>query len=89
MRDRGYDDGSTPLCMTQQYRLASKSAQLSSTGISPHDLLPHIPLIRLYAVSSSPHPGIAPIPKLQLPAAVPSRAPASLSGVRVAAARTV
>ena len=60
MRERGYDDGSTPLCMIQQYLLASKSAQLSSTGISPHDLLPHIPSIHLYSLSSSPHPGIAP-----------------------------
>ena len=36
------------------------AAWLSSTGISHHDLLPHIPLIRLAAVNSSPRPGIAP-----------------------------
>ena len=35
-------------------------AWLSSTGISHHNLLPHIPLIHLSAVNSSPHPGIAP-----------------------------
>ena len=46
--------------MTQQYRLASMAAQLSSTGISHHNLLPHIPSIRLSTVNSSPHPGIAP-----------------------------
>ena len=31
----------------------------SSTGISHHNLLPHIPSIRLSTVNSSPHPGIA------------------------------
>ena len=35
-------------------------AQLSSTGISHHNLLPHIPSICLSAVNSSPRPGIAP-----------------------------
>ena len=44
---------------TQQYRLASMAAWLSSTGISHHDLLPHIPSIHLSAINSSPHPGIA------------------------------
>ena len=58
--ERGYGDGSTPLHMTQQYHLASMAAQLSSTGISHHNLLSHIPLIRLSAVKSNPHPGIAP-----------------------------
>ena len=46
--------------VTQQYRLASMAAWLSSTGISHHSLLPYIPLICLSAVNSSPHPGIAP-----------------------------
>ena len=36
------------------------AAWLSSTGISHHSLLPHISLIRLSVVNSSPHPGIAP-----------------------------
>ena len=45
--------------MTQQYRLASMDAWPSSTGISHHNLLPHIPSIRLSTVNSSPHPGIA------------------------------
>ena len=35
-------------------------AWLSSTGISHHNLLPHIPSICLSSVNSSPHPGIAP-----------------------------
>ena len=48
------------LHVTQQYRLASMAAWLSSTGISHHNLLPHIPLIHLSAVNNSPHPGIAP-----------------------------
>ena len=36
-----------PLHMTQQYCLASMAAQLSSIGISHHNLLPHFPSIRL------------------------------------------
>ena len=46
--------------MTQQHRLASMAAWISSTGISHHDLLPHIPSIRLSGVNSSPRPGIVP-----------------------------
>ena len=46
--------------MTQQYLLASMAAQLSSTGISHHSLLPHTPSIHLSTVNSSPHPGTAP-----------------------------
>ena len=57
---RGYGDGCTPLHMTQQYHLASMAAQLSSTGISHHSLLPHFPLICLSVVNRSPCPGIAP-----------------------------
>ena len=40
--------------------LASMAAWLSSTGISHHNLLPHIPSIHLSAVNSSPLTGIAP-----------------------------
>ena len=36
------------------------ATQLSSTGISHHSLLPHIPFICLSSVNSSPRPGIAP-----------------------------
>ena len=46
--------------MTQQYRFASMAARLSSTHISSHNLLPHIPSICLSTVNSSPHPGIVP-----------------------------
>ena len=46
--------------VTQQYRLASMAASLSLTGISHHDLIPHIPSVGLSAVNISPHPGIAP-----------------------------
>ena len=56
---RGHGDGST-LRVTQQYRLASMAAWLSSTGISHHDLLPYIPLICLSVVNSSPRTEIAP-----------------------------
>ena len=49
-----------PPCVTQQYSLASKAARLSSTAISHHNLLSQLPSIRLSAVNSSPHSGIAP-----------------------------
>ena len=49
-----------PLHMTQCYGLASMASQLSSTGISYHNLLLHIPSIHLSTVNSSPCPGIAP-----------------------------
>ena len=39
---------------------SSMAARLSSTGISHHSLLSHIPWICLSAVNSSPCPGIAP-----------------------------
>ena len=48
------------LHMTQQYRLASMATWLTSTGISHHSFLPHIPLIHLPMVNSSPRPEIAP-----------------------------
>ena len=40
-------DVAPPPTLTQQYRLASLASWLSSTGISHHSLLPHIPLICL------------------------------------------
>ena len=49
-----------PPRVPQQYRLASMAAWLSSTGISHHSLLPHIPSIHLSEVHSSACPEIAP-----------------------------
>ena len=51
-----------PLPVTQQYHhhLASMVSWLSSPGISHHKLLPHMPLIHLSTVNSTPHHGIAP-----------------------------
>ena len=74
--DRGSCDGSTPLPITQQYHLALMAARLSSTGLSHHNLLPHLLAIHL---NSSPSSGIAP----------PSPNSGSLSGVCLAATRTV
>ena len=51
-----------PLCMTQQYRLVSMVAQLSSTGISHHNLLPHTSSVCLSAVNNSPRPEVVPQP---------------------------
>ena len=56
-----------PLHVAQNYHLVSMDARLSSTGISHHDLLPHIPLIHLSTVNSSPSPGIAPNPQTPAP----------------------
>ena len=76
--------------MTQQFHLASMAAWLSSTGISHHNLLPHIPSIPSLRSQQQPSPwDCSTVAKLQLPAAALSRGLASLSGVCVAAARTV
>ena len=72
-----------PLHVTQQCPLASMAARLSCTGISHHNLLPHIPLVRLSAVNSSPCPGIA---SQSLSSSSQSL---HLLGVHMAAARTV
>ena len=62
-----------PLRMTQQYRLASMAAQLSSPSISHHSLLPHIPSISLHSQQQPSPWDCSTIPKLQPPATVPSR----------------
>ena len=49
-----------PLHMTQQYHLVSMAAQLSSTSIFHHNLIPHIPSIHLSTVNSNICHGIAP-----------------------------
>ena len=70
-----------PLRVTQQCRLASVAAWLSSTGISHHHLLPHIPPIRLSTVNGSPRPGTAPQClnfSSQAPGLQETRAPARL-----------
>ena len=46
--------------MTQQYRLAFMASWFSPTGISHHNLLPHIPSICLSAIIISLHLGKAP-----------------------------
>ena len=77
------------LHVTQQYYLASMAAQISSTGIS-HQFPPSHPLNLSLHSQQPPLPwDCSRIPKLQLPAAVPSRGLASLFGVCMAAARTV
>ena len=56
-----------PLRVAQQYHLASLVAGFSSTGISQHNLLPHIPLIPLSTVNSSPHLGLLHNPQTPAP----------------------
>ena len=41
-----------PLHVTPQYRLASMAARLSSTGISHHSLLPHIPSVSPQSIAA-------------------------------------
>ena len=87
--ERGYGDGST-LHMTQQYRFASMATRLSYSGISHHNLLPHIASIHLSTVNSSPCPGIALqfLNSISQPLHLPGES-VSLSGVCMAVARTV
>ena len=49
-----------PPHVTQRYRLASTAAWLSSTGISHHNRLAHVPFVHVSAVNSSPRFEIAP-----------------------------
>ena len=65
------------------------AAQLSSTGISHHYLLSYPLDPPLHSQKQPSHWDCSTIPKLQLPAAMPSRGSASLSGVWMATARTV
>ena len=58
-RERRYGGGSTHTS-DSGVSPASMAAWLSSTGLFHHDLLPHIPSIRLSTVNSSPRSGIAP-----------------------------
>ena len=78
-----------PMHDSEQYCLASMAAQFSSTGISHHNLLPHL-LHPCLPSKQQPSPlDCSTIPKLQLPAAAPSRGPAFLSRVYMTVARTV
>ena len=78
-----------PLHVTQQYHLASMAARLSSKGILHRYILSH-PLDPSLHSQKQPSPwDCSTIPKRQLPAAMPSRGSASLSGVCLAAPRTV
>ena len=66
------------------------ATQLSSTCISHHSLLPHIPFTPSLHSQQQPLPWDgSTIPKLQLPNTAPSRGSTSLFGVCMAAARTV
>ena len=78
-----------PPTQDSQCRLASTAASFSSTGLSPHDLLSHVP----QAVSPQSSADLAWVcsttAALQLPAAGPSRGPLALSGVCMAVERIV
>ena len=78
-----------PPTLDSQCRLASTAASFSSTGLSPHDLLSHVP----QAVSPQSSANLAWVcsttAALQLPAAGPSRGPLALSGVCMAVERIV
>ena len=79
-----------PLPVTQQYRLASVAAWLSSLISRQSVSFPSHPHSPSLCSQQHPSPWDCPtIPKLQLPAAAPSRGPVSLSGIRMAVARTI
>ena len=79
----GYGDGST------HYMWLSSILLLPwLPGISHHSILLHIPLICLCSQQQPLAWDCSTIPKLQLPATVPSRGPVFLSGICMAAART-
>ena len=75
--------------MTQQYHLASVAAWLSSPGIPTTISSLTLPDPFLHSQQQLLPWDCPTIPKLQLPAAVPSRGLVSLSGVCMAAVRTV
>ena len=56
--ERGHGDAPPPV-RNSAVSPCFHGAWLSSTGISHHDLLPHIPWILLSTVNSCPHPGVA------------------------------
>ena len=56
------------------------AAWLSSTGISHHNLLPHIPSIHLHSQQQPLPWDCSTLPKPQLPATAPSKGPLSLLG---------
>ena len=79
-----------PLCVTQQNHLASMAAQLFLHRHFPPQSPPSHPLDPSLHSQQQPSPWDCSItPQLQLPAAVPSRGPASLSRVYMVTARTV
>ena len=79
-----------PPCMTQQNRLASMAAQHFLHRHFPPQSPPSHPLDLSLHSQQQPSPwDCSTIPKLQIPAAVPSRGPASLSKVCMTAVRTV
>ena len=79
-----------PLHVTQQYHLASMAARLFSTGYFLPQSPPSHPLNQSLHSQQQPLPwDCSTNPKLQLPAAAPSRGPESLSGVCMAVAKTV
>ena len=59
-------DGSTTLYKTQQYFLSSMAARFSSTSISHHSLLPHIPSVPLRSQYQASFCDSITIPKLQV-----------------------
>ena len=81
--ERGCGDGSNPTCDSAVLP-CFHGCRLSFTGISHHDLLPHIPSISLSAVNSSPRPGIAPASSR-----CAFQGTCTLSGVCMSEARTI
>ena len=89
--ERGYGDGSTPYArLSFQVSPCFHGCLAFLHRHFPPQSPPSPPVDPSLHSQQQPSPwGCSTIPKLQLPAAAPSRGPASLSRVRMAAARTV
>ena len=70
-----------PLIPDLAVSLCLHAAWLSSTGISPHNLLLHILLIHLHNQQQPSPLNCSTIPKFQLPSAMPSRGPVPVQGM--------
>ena len=87
--EKGYSNGPTPMCDSAVSPCFHGYSTFLDRLVPPQSLLPHLLDPSLHSQQQPSLWGCPTIPKLQLPDAVPSREPASLSGVYMAAARTV
>ena len=88
-RERGYGDGSTTMCDSAVSPCFHACLAFLHRHFPPRSPPFHPLDLSLHSQQQPSTWDHSTLPKLQLPAAVPSREPTSLSGVCMAAARTV